>query len=96
MGRCSPPIGHKLTVLSLTKFGDRKNLRVIFFFRYFSQKNDSEQNFVRHFLCKYRKNSGNNKSNKIIDSEREKANKGLKKSANFLPKNAKLTRSVLV
>ena len=32
MGRCSPPIGHKLTVLSLTKFGDRKNLRAIFFF----------------------------------------------------------------
>ena len=38
MGRCSPPIGHKLTVLSLTKFGDRKNLRAIFFFAILAQK----------------------------------------------------------
>ena len=92
MGRCSPPIGHSpLLNLEIAKI-----YVPFFFFRYFSQKNDSQQNFVKHFLCKYRKNSENNKSNKIIDSEREKAKKGLKKSANFLQKNAKLTRSVLV
>ena len=31
MGRCSPPLAHKLAFLSLAKFRDRKNFLAIFF-----------------------------------------------------------------
>ena len=47
--------------------------------------------FCETFPCKYCRNSENTKFNKIIDSEREKAKKGLEKSTNFA-KNAKVTK----
>ena len=71
-----------------------KNLRAIFFFAILANKWFTSK-FCETFPCKYCKNSENNKFNKIIDSEREKAKNSLEKSANFA-KNAKVTRSFLV
>ena len=56
----------------------------------FQLKNDPHQNFVRHFLANIAKIARIKKFNEIRDSEREKAKKGLEKSANFA-KNAKVT-----
>ena len=42
-----------------------------------------DRKFCETLTCKYRKNSQNNKFNKLPDLKREKAEKGLEKSANF-------------
>ena len=49
-----------------------KNVRARFFA--ILAKNDTPENFERHYTCKYRKNS-NNKFNKFLDLERDKAKK---------------------
>ena len=51
--------------------------------------------FCETLTCKYRKSSKNNKFNKVLDLEREKAKKGLEKSANFA-KIAKVTFLLLL
>ena len=42
-----------------------------------------DRKFCETLTCKYRKNNQNNKFNKIPDLKREKAKRGLEKSANF-------------
>ena len=51
--------------------------------------------FCETLTCKYRKSSKNNKFNKILDLEREKAKKGLEKSINSA-KIAKVTFLLLL
>ena len=59
-----------------------KNLLALFFFA-ISAKNDAQEDFVRHSLTNFAKNSKNNKFNKILDLQREKAKKGIENAANF-------------
>ena len=90
--------GHDMTVKqfgrqswkNFTKTKDQEGLREV---RKFRKNRKSNGNFPC-LSNKCSKNSKNNKFNKILHLEREKVNKGFKKSANFA-KIAKVTRIFL-